>query len=59
MYCLADPIKNLSLLETLSFFLGRYYSFVHVTCLTVHHDNTEIAVFISKGVFITDNIGMP
>ena len=58
-YCLADPIQNLGLLETFTFFFGGDNPLIHVASLAIDHNNAEIPIFVSEGVLIANNIRMP
>lgn len=57
-YCLCNPIKNLSLCEAFPFLFGLFNLIMHVTHLTVNHNNAQIAFLISKRILIGHDINM-
>ncbi len=53
---MGNPVKNLWFGEIFSFFFCLLYFVMHIPHLTINHHNTQITIFISKWVFVWNNI---
>lgn len=55
-YCLCDPVENLSFCKAFPLFFGLLNLIMHVTHLAIDHNDAQVALLISKRVFIRHDI---
>lgn len=56
---LRDPIEYLRLCEVLALFLHLLDLGVHVSQLAVDHDDAKVALLISEGILVRNDVDMP
>jgi hypothetical protein len=56
---LGYPIEDLGLIKVLALLLHLLDAGMHVSELTVDHDDAEVALLVGEGVFIGDDIDVP
>ena len=56
---LREPVQDLCFSEIFTFFLHLFDFCVHISELTVYHDDTKITLFICERVLVGYNVDMP
>lgn len=56
---LGNPVEYLWLSKVFALFLHLFDFGVHISELTIDHNDAQIALFVGEGVFIWDNVDVP
>jgi hypothetical protein len=56
---LGEPVEDLRFVKILALFLHEFDLGVHVPRLAIGHDDAEIALLVSEGIFVRDDVDVP